>query len=68
MQEIKDKYKKEIKNNKDAWMAAEKTRKERWVSEKTQEIKEMTLKGLEPEIDRIISRNKLEVTYLIIKI
>ena len=64
IEEIKEKYTKELKANKDAWLTAEKARKEKWLQEKTQEIKNLTIKGLEPEIERIISRNKLEIKRL----
>ena len=40
----------ELKKNKDAWIASEKVRKERWQEEKIKEIRAQTVKGLEPEI------------------
>ena len=40
----------ELKKNKDAWIASEKVRKERWQEEKIKEIRTQTVKGLEPEI------------------
>ena len=33
-------------------------RKERWEKEKVNEIRAQTVKGLEPEIQRIVERNK----------
>ena len=62
--EIKEKNMKELKNCKDAWFAAEKQKKEKWIAEKTAEIKEMTIKGLEPEIERMLSKSKQEVKKL----
>ena len=38
--------------------AAEKLRREKWVEAKQKEIKELTVKGLEPEIARLIARHK----------
>jgi len=40
----------ELKKNREAWLAAEKVRKERWEKDKVQEIRAQTVKGLEPEI------------------
>jgi len=50
-----------MKNSKAAWAAAEKQWKKSWVAKKSKEIKEMTIKGLEPEIERILknSRDKI---------
>lgn len=45
-------------------MSAEKMRKEKWLNEKTKEIKEVTIKGLEQDIEKIINRNKLEIRKL----
>ena len=42
-------------------MASEKVRKERWEKDKVQEIRAQTVKGLEPEIQRIVERNKEEL-------
>lgn len=51
----------ELKKNRDAWIAAEKVRKEKWERDKVQEIRAQTVKGLEPEIQRIVERNKDEL-------
>ena len=40
----------ELKKNKEAWMASEKVRREKWEKEKIHEIRAQTVKGLEPEI------------------
>lgn len=37
-----------MKKNKDAWLAAEKVKRERILKEKESEIKRLTIKGLEP--------------------
>lgn len=34
------------------------------MSEKTSEIKEFTIKGLEPEIERLINKHKVEINKL----
>ena len=40
----------ELKKNREAWLAAEKVRKDKWEKDKVQEIRAQTVKGLEPEI------------------
>ncbi|TNN22379.1 Centrosomal protein [Liparis tanakae] len=44
--------------------ATEKIRREKWIDEKTKKIKEITVKGLEPEIQKLISRHKQELKKL----
>ena len=51
----------ELKKNKDAWVASEKVRREKWEREKVNEIRAQTVKGLEPEIQRILDKNKDEI-------
>ena len=55
---LNENYKKEMKKTKDNWITNEKLKREKWEKEKTKEIKEMTARGLEPEINRIISNHK----------
>lgn len=61
---LEDRLQVELKKNRDAWMASEKVRKEKWEKEKVQEIRAQTVKGLEPEIQRIVERNKDEIRRL----
>lgn len=61
---LEDRLQVELKKNKDAWMASEKIRKERWEKDKVQEIRAQTVKGLEPEIQRIVERNKEDIRKL----
>jgi hypothetical protein len=51
----------ELKRQKEALAAGERARRERWTNEKKREIKESTLKGLEPELQRILSKHKNEL-------
>jgi 5-azacytidine-induced protein 1 len=55
---LQESHKKEMKKAKDHWATSEKVRREKWEKEKTKEIKEMTARGLEPEINRIISDHR----------
>ncbi|KAM6951681.1 centrosomal protein of 131 kDa [Aplochiton taeniatus] len=54
----------EIKKLKELMSATEKVRREKWIDEKTKKIKEITVKGLEPEIQKLISRHKQELKKL----
>ncbi|KAH3869500.1 hypothetical protein DPMN_032669, partial [Dreissena polymorpha] len=51
----------EMQKLKDMHEAAEKIRREKWIEDKTKKIKEMTVKGLEPEIQRLIAKHKSEL-------
>ncbi len=42
-------------------MASEKVRRQKWEAERIHEIRAQTVKGLEPEIQRIVERNKDEL-------
>ncbi|XP_032430747.1 centrosomal protein of 131 kDa isoform X2 [Xiphophorus hellerii] len=54
----------EIKKLKDLMSATEKIRREKWIDEKTKKIKEITIKGLEPEVQKLISKHKQELKKL----
>ncbi|XP_058026036.1 centrosomal protein of 131 kDa isoform X2 [Ahaetulla prasina] len=54
----------EIKKLKQLMTATEKIRREKWIDEKTKKIKEITVKGLEPEIQKLIAKHKLEIKKL----
>ncbi|XP_041937949.1 centrosomal protein of 131 kDa isoform X1 [Alosa sapidissima] len=54
----------EIKKLKELMSATEKVRREKWIDEKTKKIKEITVKGLEPEIQKLISRHRQELRKL----
>ena len=56
-----DRHNSETQKIKDMHEAAEKLRRERWIEDKTKKIKEMTVKGLEPEIQRLIAKHKTEL-------
>ena len=51
----------ELTKQKEVAIATEKLRRERWIAEQSKRIKEITVKGLEPEIQRLIAKHKAEV-------
>ncbi|KAL5258826.1 hypothetical protein ACHWQZ_G009330 [Mnemiopsis leidyi] len=61
---LEDNQKVEVKKQREAIEAAEKIKRERWIAEKSNKIKEMTVKGLEPEIQKLIAKNKAEIKRL----
>ena len=64
LQSMRDNYEMETKRNKDAWFQAEKIRRKKWEEQKIKEIKELTAKGLEPEIEKIITNHKNEINIM----
>jgi hypothetical protein len=62
IQQLVENFDLELKKNKDAWYQAEKMRRKKWEDQKIKEIKETTVKGLEPEIERILSSHKQEMS------
>jgi 5-azacytidine-induced protein 1 len=59
---IEESHRYEIQHLKDVHESAERIRRERWIEEKTRKIKELTVRGLEPEIQKLISKHKNELT------
>ena len=64
LQKMRDNYELEIGKCKEAWYQTEKIRRKKWESQKIQEIKTLTAKGLQPEIENIISKHKIELSNL----
>ncbi|XP_051888748.1 centrosomal protein of 131 kDa isoform X5 [Pristis pectinata] len=64
IQQMQDQHDLEIKNLKELMSATEKIRREKWIDEKTKKIKEITVKGLEPEIQKLIAKHKQEIKKL----
>lgn len=58
IQALMDSHNTDTQKNKDAWFQAEKMRRKKWEEEKIKEIKEMTIKSLEPELDKILKDHK----------
>ena len=53
-----------MKKQKDIMQTAEKLRREKWIKDKSQQIKELTVKGLEPDIQKLIAKHKAEIKKL----
>ncbi|KAL9956558.1 hypothetical protein ACROYT_G038050 [Oculina patagonica] len=64
IKQMEENHQVEIKKQKEVILAAEKLRREKWINEKTQQIKEVTVKGLEPDIQKLIAKHKAEVKKL----
>ncbi|XP_053231470.1 centrosomal protein of 131 kDa isoform X6 [Podarcis raffonei] len=62
--QMQEQHELEIKKLKELMSATEKIRREKWIDEKTKKIKEITVKGLEPEIQKLIAKHKLEIKKL----
>ncbi|XP_067573709.1 centrosomal protein of 131 kDa isoform X4 [Pseudorca crassidens] len=62
--QMREQHELEIKKLKELMSATEKVRREKWINEKTRKIKEITVKGLEPEIQKLIAKHKQEVKKL----
>jgi 5-azacytidine-induced protein 1 len=52
----------EIERAKETVLAGEKIKREKWVRENTKKIKDLTVKGLELEINRMTTEHKREIT------
>ncbi|EAS02460.2 hypothetical protein TTHERM_00729200 (macronuclear) [Tetrahymena thermophila SB210] len=57
-------YEQEIKNQKDSILSKEKKEREKWQKEKAEKIRELTIKGLEPELQNLIEKHNLELKQL----
>ncbi|NXN06696.1 CP131 protein, partial [Indicator maculatus] len=62
--QMKEQHELEIKKLKELMSATEKIRREKWMDEKTKKIKEITVKGLEPEIQKLIAKHKQDIRKL----
>ncbi|XP_056405692.1 centrosomal protein of 131 kDa isoform X2 [Hyla sarda] len=62
--QMQEQHDMEMKKLQELMTATEKVRREKWIDEKTKKIKEITVKGLEPEIQRLISKHKQEIRKL----
>ncbi|KAJ3158667.1 Centrosomal protein of 131 kDa [Geranomyces michiganensis] len=57
---LEEQHERDLKQQKELWAQAEKIKRDKWIQEKTKAIKDQTIKGLEPEIQRMLSQHKLQ--------
>ncbi|KAL8454029.1 hypothetical protein Emag_001601 [Eimeria magna] len=58
--ELHKQYGRELERQRKAFLSGEKARREAWERDRAQEIKEITIKGLEPEIQRLLEKHRGE--------
>ncbi|XP_076230569.1 centrosomal protein dilatory isoform X4 [Nomia melanderi] len=59
-----DRHTVELQRAKEHYAAAEKIKRERWIEARTTKIKEMTVKGLEPELRKMMEQHSEEIQNL----
>ena len=59
--ELNNRHKEGARKQREAAAANDRARLEQWEREQTKKIKQMTIKGLEPEIQRLLSMHKTEL-------
>ncbi|GLI64721.1 hypothetical protein VaNZ11_008065 [Volvox africanus] len=59
---LKEGWAAELKRQKETWAAAEKQRQEAWMQSKAAEIKDVTVKGLEGEVKKLLARHRAELS------
>ncbi|XP_064584706.1 centrosomal protein of 131 kDa isoform X2 [Zonotrichia leucophrys gambelii] len=62
--QMQEQHELEIKKLKELMSATEKVRREKWIEEKTKKIKEITVKGLEPEIQKLLAKHREDIRQL----
>ncbi|NWH71334.1 CP131 protein, partial [Piaya cayana] len=62
--QMQEQHELEIKKLKELMSATEKIRWEKWIDEKTKKIKDVTVKGLEPEIQKLITKHRQDIKKL----
>ncbi|GBP90301.1 Centrosomal protein of 131 kDa [Eumeta japonica] len=63
-QTLEERYKLELKNQHDKMVAAQQVARQRWVRQKAEKIKELTVKGLEEELREMADRQQKEIADL----
>lgn len=58
---IEQAHRLEIQRFRDTQAAAEKSRREKWIEDKSRKFKELTVQSLEPEIQKIIDKYQKEI-------
>ncbi|CAH0715337.1 unnamed protein product, partial [Brenthis ino] len=63
-QSLEERYKLELRNQHDKMAAAQQVARQRWVRQKAEKIKELTVKGLEGELREMAERQQKEISDL----
>ena len=58
---VQDRQAVDLQRARQQWAAAEKARRVKWEAEREKAIKALTIKGLEPELQRMLDKNKEEI-------
>lgn len=61
LREAEERQQRDMKKQKESILVSEKIRRENWMRDKSKEIKEMTVRGLQPEVERLIEKHKTEL-------
>ena len=64
LEKMKENHKGDIQRVRSLYSVKDRLNTEQWLAAKTKEIKEMTVRGLAPEIQRLLSSQKVEVEAL----
>ncbi|CAH2048787.1 unnamed protein product, partial [Iphiclides podalirius] len=64
VQSMEERYKLELRNQHDKMAAAQQVARQRWVRQKAEKIKELTVKGLEGELREMAERQQKEISDL----
>ncbi|KXZ53290.1 hypothetical protein GPECTOR_7g1184 [Gonium pectorale] len=59
---LKEGWAAELRRQKETWAAAEKQRRDAWMASKAAEIKDVTVKGLEGEVQKLLARHRAELS------
>ena len=61
LEEQKESFAKDLKNKHKIWQQIEQTSRERILQERTEKIKKQTIKMLEPDIEKLVQQNRIEI-------
>ncbi|NXF36589.1 CP131 protein, partial [Nyctibius bracteatus] len=62
--QMQEQHELEIKKLKELMSATEKIKREKWIDEKTKKIKQLTVKGLEPEVQKLLAKHRQDIRKL----
>ncbi|KAJ3261606.1 Centrosomal protein of 131 kDa [Boothiomyces macroporosus] len=61
LKNMEESQQRDLKQHREMWQAAEKIKRDKWIQEKTKAIKDQTVLGLEPEIQKLIAQHKVQL-------